>query len=60
MNAFASQESPELRGKSIARIQGITALCAVLEKCLAGLIEISLVICYAQRLNKLLILFMLN
>ncbi|RMX53291.1 hypothetical protein pdam_00015249, partial [Pocillopora damicornis] len=36
VNAFASQESPELRGKSIARIQGITALCAVLEKCLAA------------------------
>ncbi|XP_022805734.1 Fanconi anemia group D2 protein-like [Stylophora pistillata] len=36
VNAFASQESPELRGKSIARLQGITTLCAVLEKCLAA------------------------
>ena len=55
MNAFASQESPELRGKSIARIQGITGLCSVLEKCLAGLTEVSLVIHHAQRLSKILI-----
>lgn len=38
MNAFATQEEPEMRGKSIARLQNITDLCKVLEKCLAGLL----------------------
>ena len=37
MNAFTTQEDPEMRGKSIARLQSITDLCKVLEKCLAGL-----------------------
>ncbi|KAL9960552.1 hypothetical protein ACROYT_G034027 [Oculina patagonica] len=36
VNAFATQEDPEMRGKSIARLQGITDLCKVLEKCLAA------------------------
>lgn len=38
MNAFATQEDPEIRGKSIVRLQNITDLCKVLEKCLAGLL----------------------
>ena len=37
VNAFATQEDPEMRGKSIARLQSITDLCKVLEKCLSGL-----------------------
>jgi len=36
VNAFATQEDPEMRGKSIARLQGITDLSKVLEKCLAA------------------------
>ena len=38
VNAFATQEDPEMRGKSIARLQSITDLCKVLEKCLSGLL----------------------
>ena len=36
LNAFAPQEDPEMRGKSITRLQTITNLYKVLEKCLAG------------------------
>lgn len=35
VNAFASQEDPEMRGKSISRLHTITELCKALEKCLA-------------------------
>jgi len=35
VNAFAPQEDPEMRGKSITRLQNITHLNKVLEKCLA-------------------------
>ena len=41
MNAFATQEDPEMKGKSIARLQSITDLCKGLEKCLSGLLIFS-------------------
>ena len=40
MNAFAPQRDPEMRGKSISRLQTITELHEILEKFLAGQLAI--------------------
>lgn len=36
VNAFCQQDDPEIKGKVLTRLQNITELQCLLEKCLAG------------------------